>query len=99
MLLIDNEMADVTSLDAGELFVGGRYNSLVPILQEMYEADVYGQTGRIYAVAVVRKTSQIRSLRDLRGAKACFGGVGSLAGWIVPVSKVCWGVEKLRSWD
>jgi len=35
MYLIDRELADVTLLDAGEVFVGGRYNSLVPFMQEV----------------------------------------------------------------
>lgn len=36
MSLLDQEKADLTSLDAGEVFVGGRYHSLVPIMQEVY---------------------------------------------------------------
>lgn len=35
MYLIDRELADITLLDAGEVFVGGRYNSLVPIMREV----------------------------------------------------------------
>lgn len=37
MDLIDQEIADITSLDGGEAFIGGRYHSLVPIMQEAYE--------------------------------------------------------------
>ncbi|CAG7721948.1 unnamed protein product [Allacma fusca] len=89
MVLIDNDMADVTSLDPGEVFVGGRYNSLVPILQELYDdGESLGQTDRLYPVTLVRKGSSISSLTDLKGKKACFGGVGSLAGWLVPVNKL-----------
>lgn len=35
MMLLDQDLADITSLDAGEVFVGGRYHSLVPIIQEV----------------------------------------------------------------
>lgn len=36
MTLLDQEIADITSLDAGDVFLGGRYHSLLPILQEVY---------------------------------------------------------------
>lgn len=35
MALLDQEQGDVTTLDSGEVFIGGRYHSLVPILQEV----------------------------------------------------------------
>lgn len=35
MSLLDQEHGDITSLDAGEVFIGGRYHSLIPILQEV----------------------------------------------------------------
>ncbi|XP_063233370.1 transferrin 2 isoform X4 [Bacillus rossius redtenbacheri] len=84
MTHLDNEIAHVTSLDAGEVFVGGRYHSLVPIMQELYNDN----QRYYYSVAVLRKSanvSNIHSLRDLRGKKACFSGVGTLAGWVIPV--------------
>lgn len=34
MTLLDEEKAHITQVDAGEVFVGGRYHSLVPIMQE-----------------------------------------------------------------
>ncbi len=34
MTLLDEEKASITLVDAGEVFVGGRYHSLVPIMQE-----------------------------------------------------------------
>lgn len=36
MQLVEDEVASVTALDAGEVFTGGRYYSLVPILQQLY---------------------------------------------------------------
>ena len=41
-----------------------------------------------YAVAVVKKDSDIQRLSDIRGKKACFSGVGNLAGWVMPIAKV-----------
>jgi len=73
----------VMVVDAGDLFVGGRYHSLVPILREVYEGgrDFY------QAVAVIKKGSLpgVRSLADLRNKRACFAGVGTQAGWTIPL--------------
>lgn len=43
-----------------------------------------------YAVAAVKKgsLSDVRSLKDLRGKKACFAGVGTQAGWVIPIDVV-----------
>lgn len=83
---MDQEKVTLTSLDAGEVFVGGRYHSLVPISQEVSE----GGFKYYYSVAVVKKGDLplVRSIRELRGRKACFAGVGTMAGWIVPVYTV-----------
>ncbi|XP_015127075.1 melanotransferrin [Diachasma alloeum] len=83
MDLLDKETAHLTTLDAGEVFVAGRYHSLLPIAQEL---DAIGLKHQ-YAVAVLKKDSlpDVNSLRDLRGKKACFAGVGTLAGWVTPV--------------
>jgi len=89
MIALDNNCADLTTLDAGEVFVGGRYHSLVPILEERYTSTTSRtEESRLFGVAVVKKYSEINHLRDLRGKKACFGGVGTLAGWVIPIDKV-----------
>lgn len=75
------------SLDAGEVFIAGRYNSLIPIMQEAFD----GGFTNYYAVAVVKQGTipEVTSIRDLRGKKACFSEVGSQAGWTIPVYTVC----------
>lgn len=84
---IDRERAHITSLDAGDVFTAGRYNSLIPLLHEKFE----GGFTYYHAVAVVKAGSlpDVTSIRDLRQKKACFPWVGSLAGWIVPIYTVC----------
>lgn len=81
MVMLDNNVADITTLDPGEVFVGGREHSLVPFIEERY-------TDGLYSVAVIPKRSDIRNLYDVRGKRACFAGVGTLAGWITPMDKV-----------
>ncbi|XP_043250391.1 melanotransferrin isoform X1 [Colletes gigas] len=83
MAMLDHEKAHITTLDAGEIFIAGRYHSLIPIMQEIYKNNVNYQ----YAVAVIKKGSlpDVQSLNDLRGKKGCFAGLGMLAGWIIPI--------------
>ncbi|CAK9800379.1 MELTF [Anthophora quadrimaculata] len=83
MALLDQEEAQITTLDPGEIFMAGRYHSLIPFMQEIYESGLNYQ----YAVAVIKKGSltDVQNLNDLRGKKACFAGLGMLAGWIIPV--------------
>lgn len=83
MTLLDEEKVHLTGLDPGQVFIGGRYHSLVPIMQEINEDGFK----HYYSVAVIKKETlrDVRSLSDLRGKKACFSEVGSLAGWVIPV--------------
>ncbi|XP_045473444.1 melanotransferrin [Harmonia axyridis] len=83
MKLLDEGKATLTTLDAGEIFVAGRYHSLVPIAQEVLD----GNQTHYYSVAVVRKGTlpDVTSLRDLRNKKACFPGVQTFAGWALPI--------------
>lgn len=84
--LIDSEKAHVMSLDAGEVFIAGRYNSLIPFMQEAFE----GGFTKYYAVAVIKKDTlpDVTSIRHLRDKKACFSEVGSQAGWTIPIHTV-----------
>lgn len=84
--MIDAEKAHIMSLDAGEVFIAGRYFSLIPILQEQLE----GGLSNYYAVAVVKANTlhDVHHIRDLRNKKACFSYVGSQAGWNIPVYTV-----------
>ncbi|XP_037721425.1 melanotransferrin [Drosophila subpulchrella] len=80
---IDREKAHITSLDAGDVFTAGRYNSLIPIMQEKLE----GGFAEYQSVAVIKKGSlqELNNLHDMRNKRVCFPWVGSLAGWIVPI--------------
>lgn len=86
MELLDQEKATMTTLDAGSVFVGGRYHSLVPIAQEVFE----GGQSHYFSVAVVKKGGlpDVFSLYHLRGQKACFPGVETFAGWVLPINTV-----------
>lgn len=86
--MVDGEKAHIMSLDAGEVFIAGRYFSLVPIMQETLE----GGLSNYYAVAVVKTNTlpDVYNIKDLRNKKACFPYVGSQAGWNIPIYTVCY---------
>ncbi|TRY75589.1 hypothetical protein TCAL_00523 [Tigriopus californicus] len=77
---------NIMTLDAGEVFVGGRYHSLVPILREVYDENKDFH----HSVALVKRNTlpNVNTMRDLKGVRACFGTVGSLAGWIIPIYRL-----------
>lgn len=81
--LIDQEKAHVMSLDAGEVFIAGRYFSLIPIMQETVDEGLT----EFHAVAVIKTKTlpDVHHIRDLRGKKACFAYVGAQAGWNIPI--------------
>jgi melanoma-associated antigen p97 len=87
-LIDDNSLTspNIMSVDAGEVFVGGRYHSLVPIVREVYDLD----RDFFHSLAVVKKNSlpYVNTMSDLRGLKACFAKVGSLGGWTIPIYKL-----------
>ena len=74
MQLLDKSEADITTLDPGNVFVGGRYHSLLPIMQEVYTQN----SEYYYSVAVVKRGSmpELISISQLKNRKACFPGVG-----------------------
>lgn len=84
--LLDTEKAHMMSLDAGNVFIAGRYHSLIPIMQESFD----GGFVNYHAVAVIKKDTlqDLSSIRQLRGKKACFSEVGSHAGWTIPIHTV-----------
>jgi len=75
---LDKSESDVTTLDPGNVFIGGRYHSLIPIMQEMYANNRMFH----YSVAVVKRDTmpELTTLFGLKGKKACFPGVGIFGG-------------------
>lgn len=40
-MMLDNNAADILSLDAGEVFVAGRYHSLIPLMQQLFAGNLF----------------------------------------------------------
>ncbi|XP_054723487.1 transferrin-like [Uloborus diversus] len=73
--------AQLVVLEGGDVYRGGRYFDLQPVAREDYS----GTDAAFYAVAVVRSTSAVKNLQDLRGMRSCHTGMGRTAGWILPI--------------
>ncbi|MCI4391073.1 hypothetical protein PGIGA_G00130010 [Pangasianodon gigas] len=72
--------ADAIAVDGGEVYIAGKCG-LVPVMVEQYDER---ETSSYYAVAVVRKNSDLTYIL-LRGKKSCHTGVGHTAGWNIPM--------------
>lgn len=85
MNLLGNGRVHLVTLDPGEIFIGGRYYSLVPIVAERYGTN---REAGYFSVAVVKRISAgyIQSPLDLFRKRACFPGVGQMGGWVLPMS-------------
>ncbi|XP_064021130.1 serotransferrin isoform X2 [Pogoniulus pusillus] len=81
---ISNNEADAISLDGGHIFEAG----LAPYQLKPVAAEVYEQTGgsatSYYAVAVVKKGTDI-TINNLQGKTSCHTGLGRSAGWNIPI--------------
>ncbi|XP_001808066.1 transferrin [Tribolium castaneum] len=81
MKSIRDNLADIISLDYGQVDKARREYNLVPIVAEQYGS----LGGAYYAVAVVKKGSKFASFADLKGAKSCHTGLGRTAGYHAPL--------------
>ncbi|XP_077207054.1 serotransferrin [Paroedura picta] len=83
---ISKSEADAVTLDGGLVYEAG----LAPYNLNPVAAEVYGPecATSYYAVAVVKKGSDINSLCDLRGKKSCHTGMGRSAGWNIPIGRL-----------
>jgi hypothetical protein len=83
---IFEDHADLMTADAGDIYTAGKYYNLVPISSEVYSsvAGIAAHSG-FYSVAVVKRGSGM-TIDKLKGSNSCHGGVGTSAGWNVPIS-------------
>ncbi|GAB1607973.1 serotransferrin-like [Argonauta hians] len=81
--MIKNNMADITSLDGGNIYRAGKCYNLKPVVAESSEAARLGVG--YYAVAVAKKSSHV-NIHTLQGRKSCHTGVNKTAGWFIPMS-------------
>ncbi|KAK6185239.1 hypothetical protein SNE40_007513 [Patella caerulea] len=81
---IEKGVADVTTLDGGDLYTGGRYQGIVPIAAETYK-NVNSESTSYWAVAVVRKGNRGVNIKNLKDSRSCHTGIMKTSGWNVPI--------------
>lgn len=79
---IRSGLADLTMLDAGDVYRAGLVYNLMPILSEKYNLN----DSSYYVVAIARQSDKETDLLYLRGKRSCHTGFGEASGWIIPVS-------------
>ncbi|XP_066285078.1 uncharacterized protein [Branchiostoma lanceolatum] len=80
MYKISHNMADVITLDGGDIYQAGMKYNMRPIMGE----DYGNGDASYWAVAVVRKDDSEININNLRGRKSCHTGIGKTSGWIIP---------------
>ncbi|XP_049631578.1 melanotransferrin [Suncus etruscus] len=90
---------DAVTLRGEDIYAAGKTYGLVPAAGELYAPEDRGSA--YFAVAVVRRnSSDAFSLDELRGRRSCHSGLGSLAGWDVPVGTLTYkGLLRPRDCD
>ncbi|GAB1603632.1 melanotransferrin-like [Argonauta hians] len=81
MKLIERGVADLVTLDAGDVYTAGRKYNLVPIAAE----DYGDMSMSFHVVAVAKKTESYMTLFNMKQKRACQAGVGRGDGWIIPL--------------
>ncbi|CAH1784042.1 unnamed protein product [Owenia fusiformis] len=88
MMKINNNEADLLTLDAGMGYIAGEYYTMMPIMAEKYESNNPATGGvKVYSVGVMRKNNRaVTKNEDLKGKASCHTGTGHGAGWVYPIS-------------
>lgn len=81
MQLIKNRDADLTVLDAADIYLAGHKFGLMPIVAEQIEMHDPSH----YSVAVVKKSDLSTDLFNLKGKTSCHSGFLKGAGWVMPM--------------
>ncbi|XP_057596323.1 melanotransferrin isoform X2 [Hippopotamus amphibius kiboko] len=75
---------DAVTLKGEDIYTAGKAYGLIPAAGELYAPE--DRSSSSFAVAVVKRNSSYAfTLDELRGKRSCHPGLGSPAGWGVPV--------------
>lgn len=62
------------TLDAGELYIAGKYYNLIPIA-----AENYGNENSYYAVAIAKKIDKHLIISNMKNRKTCHSGISKVS--------------------
>lgn len=82
MQSIQSGVADVTVLDAADVYTAGLRHNLIPIISEVYNLG----EPEYYVVAVAKEEDPSTELTYLKGKYTCHPGINTAAGWVYPLA-------------
>lgn len=82
MQSIQNGIADVTVLDAADVYTAGLKYDLIPFISEVYNLG----EPEYYVVAVAKVEDPSTELTYLKNKYTCHSGINTAAGWIYPMA-------------
>lgn len=82
MYFLNYRKADVTILDASDVYTAGLRYNLIPFLSEVYNLG----TSDYYVVAVARVEDPHTDLTYLKNKNTCHSGIFTAAGWVYPMA-------------
>lgn len=82
MQAIQAGIADVTVLDASDVYTAGLNHGLIPFISEIYNLGV----PEYYIVAVAKEEDPDTEITYLKGKNTCHGGINTAAGWVYPMA-------------
>lgn len=82
MQSIQSGVADVTVLDASDVYTAGLRHELIPIISEVYNLG----EPEYYVVAVAKEEDPSTELTYLKGKYTCHPGINTAAGWVYPMA-------------
>ena len=94
MSYIRHGEADVTVLDAGDIYRAGWQFGLIPVMAEIYNLG----EPFYYAVAVTRQRDNSSELIYLKNRRTCHPSVGHGGGWVIPLAWLLTN-ERVRDYD
>lgn len=74
--------ADVTVLDASDVYTAGLRFNLIPFISEVYNLGVPAY----YVVAVAKEEDNSTELTYLKNKNTCHSGLNTAAGWVYPLA-------------
>lgn len=87
--LVENRRADFVAVDPEDMYVAlNMKNEDFAVFSEIRTVEESQSAFRYLGIILVRKSSPIRTLADLKGTKSCHTGYGRNVGYKIPITKL-----------
>lgn len=87
--LVEDRRADFVAVDPEDMYVAlNMKNEDFAVFSEIRTREEVESPFRYLGIILLRKSSPIRSLEDLKGRKSCHTGYGRNVGYKIPITKL-----------